>query len=235
MKRLGLAKQHKPKPRTLTSHHTVSEKNLAVHLRHNSPGLLFRAPLTSSRAMGLEAQLKPQMNQDTDHWDPLPFEILPDELGAERHEEDGTEKQSREGGLTQVMTLWPSAVNFHCGGISQICRLRKRVTVEVELGLDIPSVDLQENQTPLGIMILLFDRFIYLFILLLLFLMKVKVATGWEVHFRILYPWPQIPVPPGGFPDMPEAALLGADHWASLQGIGAEPQEIIPVRHLNIL
>lgn len=84
----------------------MSEKNLAAPLGLNSPGLLFRAPLTSSRAMGLEAQLKPQMSQDTDRWDPLPFEILADELGVERNAEDGTEKQSRLGGLGQVLAFF---------------------------------------------------------------------------------------------------------------------------------
>lgn len=49
---------------------------------------------------------------------------------------------------------------------------------EVDLGLDDPSVDLQENWALLGTMILLFDRFILSFIFILLFLMKVKIATG---------------------------------------------------------
>lgn len=84
----------------------MSEKNLAAHLGLHSQGLLFRAPLTSSRAMGLEAKLKPQMGQDTDRWDPLPFEMLADELGAERNTEDGTEERSRLGGFGQVLAFF---------------------------------------------------------------------------------------------------------------------------------
>ncbi|GAA6101644.1 uncharacterized [Tachysurus ichikawai] len=84
----------------------MSEKNLAAHLGLHSPGLLFGAPLTSSRAMGLEAKLKPQMGQDTDRCDSLPFEMLADELGAEINTEDGAKEQSRMGGLVQVLAFF---------------------------------------------------------------------------------------------------------------------------------
>lgn len=56
--------------------------------------------------MGLEAQLQPQMSQDTDHWDPLPFDMLADKLGEERNAEDGTEEQSRLGGPGQVLAFF---------------------------------------------------------------------------------------------------------------------------------
>lgn len=59
-----------------------------------------------SQAMRLEAQLKPQLGQDTDRWEPLPFEMLADELGGERNAEDGTEEQSRLGGLGQVLAFF---------------------------------------------------------------------------------------------------------------------------------